>query len=63
MGCMSNRNRLAHYSCCLAILCVEIIVVRDNQFAEILKRPCVMGCMSDGDGLALAGHIHELSFA
>ena len=63
MGCMSDGDSLALYSCCLAVLCVRIIVVRDNQFAEILKRPCVMGCMSDGDGLALAGHIHELSFA
>ena len=35
MGCMSNGDSLAHYSCCLGILCVKTIVVRDNQFAKI----------------------------
>ena len=41
MGCMSDDDSLAPYSCCLAILGVKIVVVRDNQFAEIQKRPCV----------------------
>ena len=35
MGCMSDGDSLAHYSCCLAILDVKTIVVRDSQFAEI----------------------------
>ena len=52
MGCMSDGDSLAHYSCCLAILCVKISVVRNNQFAEIRKMPCLMGCMSDDDSLA-----------